>query len=196
MTTATLQTFEPSEPDAPRGRTIGYIDEGTGPALVLIPETGQDVSSLGTLASILVEEDFRVLRLGALDPATDVHALARTVVDVMDAVGLDNAWIGGHGFGGTVARAVPQSDPDHHDRVNGILLLAPEPADIPLAADIPVLVIHGTDDEVTPLSESERLVASAPAIASLKTVEGAGHLFPATHPGEASWFIEDYLDWD
>jgi hypothetical protein len=30
-----------------------------GPALVLIPETGQDIASLGTLASILVEEDFR-----------------------------------------------------------------------------------------------------------------------------------------
>ena len=69
-------------------------------------------------------------------------------------------------------------------------------ADVPLAADIPVLVVHGTADEVTPLSESERLVASAPALASLKTVEGAGHLFPATHPGETSWFIEDYLDWD
>ncbi len=187
MTAATLQTFEPD------GRAISYLDEGTGPALVLIPETGQEIGSLGTLASILVEEDFRVVRLGALDADADVHALARTVVDVMDAVGLDHAWIGGHGFGGTVARTVAA---DHHDRVNGVLLLAPEPADIPLAADIPVLVVHGTADDVTPLAESERLVASAPALASLKTVEGAGHLFPATHPGETSWFIEDYLDWD
>lgn len=186
MTTAP-QTFEPD------GRAISYIDEGAGPALVLITETGQEIGSLGTLASILVEEDFRVVRLAAFDPSDDVHALARTVVDVMDAVGVDHAWIGGHGFGGTVARMVPA---DHHDRVNGVLLMAPEEAEIPLAADIPVLVIHGTDDDVTPLAVSERLVASAPALASLKTVDGAGHLFPATHPGETSWFIEDYLDWD
>lgn len=187
MTTAPLQSFEPD------GRAIAYVDEGVGPAVVLIPETGQDIGSLGTLASILVEEDFRVVRLAPLDPTADAHALARIVIDIMDAIGLDHAWIGGHGFGGTVARTVPA---DHHDRVNGVLLMAPEPADIPLAADIPVLVIHGTDDEITPLSESERLVASAPALASLKQVEGAGHLFPVTHPGETSWFIEDYLDWD
>lgn len=183
----TPQTFEPD------GRAIPFIDEGAGPAVVLIPETGQDIGSLGTLASILVEEDFRVVRVAPLDPASDVPALARTIVDLMDAVGLDHSWIGGHGFGATVARAVPH---DHHDRVNGVLLMAPEPVDTPLVADIPVLVIHGTDDDVTPIGESERLVASAPAIASLKTVEGAGHLFPATHPGETSWFIEDYLDWD
>ena len=187
MTNAPLETFEPN------GRAIAYVDEGAGPAVVLIPETGQDISSLGTLASILVEEDFRVIRLAALDPGADRHELAATVVGIMDAAGVDHAWIGGHGFGGTAARTVPA---DHHDRVNGVLLLAPEPADIPLAADIPVLVIHGTADEVTPLSESERLVASAPALASLKQVEGGGHLFPATHPGETSWFIEDYLDWD
>jgi hypothetical protein len=187
MTAVPAQTFEAD------GLAIDYIDEGTGPAIVLIPEAGEDLTSLGTLASILVEEDFRVVRTAALDPAGDRHALAAAIVGILDAAGIDHAWIGGHGFGGTVARTVPA---DHHDRVNGVLLLAPQEADIALAADIPVLVIHGTADEVTPLSASERLVASAPAIASLKTVEGAGHLFPATHPGETSWFIEDYLDWD
>lgn len=187
MTIAQPETFEPD------GRAIPYIDEGAGPAVVLIAEAGQEIGSLGTLASILVEEDFRVVRLGAFDSSADAHVHARAVVDLMDAVRLDHAWIGGHGSGGTIARTVPA---DHHDRVNGVLLLAPEPADIPLPTDIPVLVIHGSADEVTPLGESERLVASAPATASLKTVEGAGHLFPATHPGETSWFIEDYLDWD
>ena len=187
MTTATISTFEPD------GRAIAYIDEGAGPALVLIPETGQDIASLGTLASILVEEDFRVLRLAPLDVTADVSGLAQAVVDIMDAVGLEHSWIGGHGFGGTVARAVALG---HHDRVNGVLLMAPEDVDGDLVDDIPLLVIHGTDDDVTPLAVSERLVASAPAIVSLKQVEGAGHLFPVTHPGETSWFIEDYLDWD
>ncbi len=187
MTTATISTFEPD------GRAIAYIDEGAGPALVLIPETGQDIASLGTLASILIEEDFRVLRLAPLDVTADMSGLAQAVVDIMDAVGLEHSWIGGHGFGGTVARAVALG---HHDRVNGVLLMAPEDVDGDLVDDIPVLVIHGTDDDVTPLAVSERLVASAPAIVSLKQVEGAGHLFPVTHPGETSWFIEDYLDWD
>lgn len=187
MTTAPTQTFEPD------GLAVDYIDEGTGPAVVLIAETGQSIDTLGTLASILVEEDFRVVRLAPLDEAADLHALARTVIGIMDAAGLDHAWVGGHGFGGTVARAVPA---DHHDRVNGVLLLAPAPADIPLAEDIPVLIIHGTDDEPAAIAESARLLASAPTIASVRQVEGAGHLFPLTHPGETSWFIEDYLDWD
>ena len=134
-----------------------------------------------------------MLRLAPLDVTADVSGLAQAVVDIMDAVGLEHSWIGGHGFGGTVARAVALG---HHDRVNGVLLMAPEDVDGDLVDDIPVLVIHGTDDDVTPLAVSERLVASAPAIVSLKQVEGAGHLFPVTHPGETSWFIEDYLDWD
>lgn len=187
MTTATVQTFEPD------GRAISYIDEGTGPAIVLIPDLEHGIAALGTLASILVEEDFRVLRVAALDPSADAHELARSVVDVMDAVGIADAWIGGHGEGSTVARAMPT---DFHDRVNGSLLLAPAPADIPLAQDIPVLIIHGTDDDADAIAESARLLASAPTIASVREVEGAGHLFPATHPGETSWFIEDYLDWD
>ena len=84
MTTAPLQTFEPD------GRAIAYIDEGTGPAVILIPETGQDIASLGTLASILIEEDFRVLRLAPLDVTADMSGLAQAVVDIMDAVGLEH----------------------------------------------------------------------------------------------------------
>ncbi|GAA3032974.1 alpha/beta fold hydrolase [Microbacterium dextranolyticum] len=187
MTTASLPTF------AHDGRDLPYVDEGTGPAVVLIPETGQPTGSLGTLASILVEEDFRVVRLVSLETGEDARALASSVMALLSELGIDHAWIGGHGAGGTVARAASL---DHHDHVNGVLLLAPAPSDLPIAADIPVLVIHGTDDDETPIAESEALVASAPALASLKRVEGAGHLFPLTHPGETSWFIEDYLDWD
>lgn len=187
MTTAPLETFEHD------GRAISYIDEGTGPAVVLIPESDEGVESLGTLASILVEEDFRVVRTSGFDPSTGTGTSATGLVALLDAVGIDHAWIGGHGTGGTVARATSL---DHHDRVDGVLLLAPEPSDLPFAADIPVLIIHGTDDAVTPIEESERLQAAAPALASLKRVDGAGHAFPTTHPGETSWFIEDYLDWD
>ncbi|WP_292831855.1 alpha/beta fold hydrolase [Microbacterium sp.] len=216
----------------PDGRAVGYVDEGSGPAIVLLPAAGLDFAYLGTLASILVEEDFRVVRIGTRSsgPAT-MHDLARDVVDVMDAIGMQDAWIGGHAFGGAVARTVAL---DHHDRVNGILLLGvevgadadrgdvlaavfggdyvpdavlearhhaaltvtPRPDWATIAPDTPTLVIQGASDTITPPSNGSALQASAPALVSVKEVDHAGHLFVVTHPGETSWFIEDYLDWD
>lgn len=220
------QTFEPD------GRAVAYIDEGSGPAVVLLPAAGLDFAYLGTLASILVEEDFRVVRIGsrAAGPAT-MHDLAQDVVDVLTALGIDDAWIGGHAFGGAVARTVAL---DHHDHVNGILLLGveagtsadrreaftavfgegfapdaaleamqttalsstPTPEWATIAPDTPTLVIQGGSDDITPPDNGLALQASAPALVSVTSVDDAGHLFVLTHPGETSWFIEDYLDWD
>lgn len=59
-----------------------------------------------------------------------------------------------------------------------------------------MLVIQGGGDRVNPADAGEALRASAPGLVSVKAVETAGHFFPLTHPGETSWFIEDYLDWD
>ncbi|MCT9001369.1 alpha/beta fold hydrolase [Microbacterium memoriense] len=220
------QTFEPD------GRAVAYIDEGSGPAVVLLPAAGLDFAYLGTLASILVEEDFRVVRIGSRSAGTaTMHDLAHDVVDVLTELGIGDAWIGGHAFGGAVARTVAL---DHHDRVNGILLLGveagttvdrsaaltavfgedyapdaaleerqvaallstPTPEWATIAPDTPTLVIQGSADEITPADNGFALQASAPALVSVKSVEGAGHLFVLTHPGETSWFIEDYLDWD
>jgi pimeloyl-ACP methyl ester carboxylesterase len=120
----------------PEGRAIPFVDEGNGPAVVLLPAEGLGVSYLGMLASTLVEEDFRVLRIGSRRTSGDAasltfHDLAQDVVDVMDAVGLTDAWLGGHAFGGAVARTVSL---DHHDHVNGVLLLGVSDA-TPAAAD-------------------------------------------------------------
>lgn len=245
------------------GRAIPFIDEGVGPALVLLPAAGLDFTYLGTLASILVEEDFRVLRVGVrrADGATlTMHDLASDVVDVMTHVGLDEAWIGGHAFGGALARTVAL---DHTDRVSGVLVLGvegaptgsataasawetvlsdvgddeilaalphvigaaadapaiwnilgrsrdlevlaaqraalaatPEAEWAPIASGIPALIIQGSDDAITTPENGERLRASAPELATVVVVPGAAHLFAATHPGETSWIIEDYLDWD
>lgn len=117
MSITERQIFEPD------GRAIPYVDEGTGPALLLLPARGLDITYLGTLASVLVEEDFRVVQVGARRPGADaltMHDLAQDVVDVMDHLGVEHAWIGGHAFGGAVARTVAL---DHHDRANGVLLL-------------------------------------------------------------------------
>ena len=248
------RTFEPD------GRAIPYLDEGAGPALVLLPGMGLDPTYLGTLASVLVEEDFRVVQVGSRRPSGDpvsLSDLARDVVDVMDHVGLEDAWIGGHAFGGEVARTVAAEHPDH---TNGVLLLGvaggggatPEAADAwsailtgatgingeaavrelagpnadvqragnflersrdaevvahqraaadgvvegSLAPHVPVLVIQGAEDRFTPPSAGEQLRASAPHLVTVVTLDGMGHLFPLTHPGETAAVIEDYLDWD
>ncbi|SKA99440.1 Alpha/beta hydrolase family protein [Agreia bicolorata] len=176
------------EPDA---RAISYAVEGNGPTVVLVADTDLPIDYLGTLAHILVEEDFRVLRIAA--GSASAHDLARSVVDIMDAVGIRDAWLGGHGFGGSVARAVAL---DFHDRVNGVLLLGVEAGDLTLAEGLPVLVIQGSDDDVTPPANGEALQAAAPDRVSVVSIDGGGHMFPSENVGATSWAIEDYLDWD
>ncbi|UUT35554.1 alpha/beta fold hydrolase [Microbacterium elymi] len=181
---------------------------------------------------MLTEADHRVVRIGSRRPtsesgAVSMHDLAQDVIDVMDHLGLDHAWVGGHAFGGSVARTVAL---DHTDRVNGVLLLGVETGDA-AAADaseglhhardaeveplqraaqaatppaewtslppgVPVLVIQGSDDRITPAANGQALLDSAPDRVSVVGVEGGGHLFPDTHAGPTAWAIEDYLDWD
>lgn len=185
-----VQTFDATD------RAIPYIDEGTGPAVVLLPGSGMDVHYLGMLAASLVAEDFRVVRIGWPESGADASAAAdhaADVVAVMDALDLDHAWVGGHAFGGSVARTVSH---DHHDRVNGVLLLGVDDPEAPLADGIPVLVIQGEVDDVTPTANGDALKEAAPGLVSVVVVDGAGHLFAETHVGATSWAIEDYLDWD
>lgn len=112
----------------PDGRAVPFVDQGEGPALVLLPGRGLELAYLGILANMLADEGFHVLRVGTRRPAdaqdaVTMHDLAQDVVDVMDHVGLRHAWVGGHAFGGAVARTVAL---DHIDRVDGVLLLGVE----------------------------------------------------------------------
>ncbi|WP_405375484.1 MULTISPECIES: alpha/beta fold hydrolase [unclassified Microbacterium] len=128
MTEIQRQTFEAD------GRSIPFIDEGDGPAIALVPAQGLDIAYLGALASILEEEGFRIVRIGSRRPgaaAPTMHDLAQDVVDVLDHVGVASAWIGGHAFGGAIARTVAL---DHPTRASGVLLLGVE-AIRPLADD-------------------------------------------------------------
>ena len=131
----------------------------------------------------------------AADRVVSMHDLAQDVVDVMEHLGLDDAWVGGHAFGGSVARVVVARPPG---RVNGVLLLGVEGAvstdelesdvsEIPAQArdaevesmqraaleatpelewrsraGVPVLVVQGTEDQITPPANGEELQASAP----------------------------------
>lgn len=185
------QIFEPD------GRAIPFVDEGDGPVkLVLIQERGLAADVLGVVGHYLAEEaGFHVLRIGHRADAGDISLDERVedAVAVIDHVGLDDAWIGGHGFGGTVARSFALA---HPDRVNGLALLGVEEADTPLAPVIPVLIIQGDQDADTPQANGERLQATAPERASIKTIDGGDHLFPMSHPIETAVVLEEYLDWD
>ncbi|MCK9914991.1 MULTISPECIES: alpha/beta fold hydrolase [Microbacterium] len=187
---AATQTFDPD------ARAIPFAEEGVGPAVVLIAARGLTIDYLSPLSHSLATEDFRVVRIGARHDADAAAPTdrAQDVVDLLDHLAIDHAWIGGHRDGGTVARFVAL---DHHDRVNGVLLLGVEDGDLPAPADgVPVLVIQGTADTITPVANGEALRAQAPGLVSVVPVEGGGDLFPTTHVGATSWAIEDYLDWD
>ena len=180
----------------PEGRAIPYVDEGEGPVkLVLIQERGLAADVLGVISHYLAEEaGFHVLRIGhrANDGDISLDDRVADAMAVIDHVGLQDTWIGGHGFGGTIARAATAA---HVDRANGLLLLGVEEIDIPLAPAIPVLIVQGTDDTVTPAAQAEALQATAPERASIKTIDG-DHLFPMHHPIDTAVIIEEYLDWD
>lgn len=173
------------------GRTVAYNEEGEGPvSLVLVSGRDLDRDGLAVIQHYLAEEaGFRVVRIGGV-PASGGTG---DVIAVLDRLGLGSSWVGGHGSGGTVARAVAV---EHADRVNGLLLLGVEESDAPLAPAIPVLIIQGADDDITPPANGFALQSLAPERSSVKTLDGADHYFPATHPIDAATIIEEYLDWD
>ncbi len=187
------QIFEPD------GRAIPFVDEGDGPVkLVLIQ--GRDLAAdvLGVVSHYLAEEaGFHVLRIGhraeAKREEVSLDDRVEDALAVIEHVGLGDTWVGGHGFGGTVARVFALA---HADRVNGLALLAVEESDIPLAPVMPVLIIQGTKDIDAPFANGEQLQSTAPERASVKSIDGADHLFPMTHPIETAVVIEEYLDWD
>ncbi|MFB2555997.1 alpha/beta fold hydrolase [Herbiconiux liangxiaofengii] len=188
---ADVQIFEAE------GRSIPFTDEGAGPAVVIVTEQGESVDYLAPLAHSLVEEDFRIVLVGHRTDGSALSVLdaAQDVEDLLDHLELPAAWVGGHGFGGSVARHIAHR---RHDHVDGVLLFGVEAGDdLPAPADgIPVLVVQGDADDVTPPANGEALRLAAPGLVSVVPIEGGGHRFPATHVGATSWAIEDYLDWD
>ena len=184
-------TFEPE------GRAVPFVDEGEGPVtLALVTNRDLEADGLGVISHYLAEEaGFRVVRIGARSAADEVSTQERAsdAVAVLDHLDIADTWIGGHGHGSTIARVFAV---EHADRVNGLLMLGVEAEQIPLAAGIPVLMIQAEHDEVTPAANAEALRATAPERASVTTIAGADHFFPATHPIETAVVIEEYLDWD
>jgi pimeloyl-ACP methyl ester carboxylesterase len=186
-------TFEPHD------RAIPYAVEGDGPvSLVLLAASDLESDGLGVVAHYLAEEaGFQITRIGSRRGADAAEpSITDRVADaaaVADHLGITDTWVGGHGFGGTVAR---QFAATHHDRVNGLLLLGVEEAAISLAPLIPVLIIQGANDTANPPANGATLQSTAPERASVTTIDGADHQFAVTHPIETAVVIEEYLDWD
>ena len=176
-----------------------YAVEGEGPvSLVLLSAAELDGDGLGVVAHYLAEEaGFQVTRIGTRSRAdAKKPTIADRVSDaaaVMDHLGITHTWIGGHGFGGTIAR---HFSAEHPDRVNGLLLLGVEEESIPLPPVMPVLIVQGADDDITPPANGEGLRSTAAERASVSTIDGADHRFPVTHPVETALINEEYLDWD
>ena len=48
---------------------------------------------------------------------------------------------------------------------------------------VPLLLVHGTQDDAVPVDDARRLARhAAPGTASLALIQGAGHTFGAAHP--------------
>lgn len=58
--------------------------------------------------------------------------------------------------------------------------------------DIPVLILHGADDQIIPLSESQAMAASIPN-ARLEIIPEAGHLIPLEQPELTNASIRKFL---
>ncbi|MET3768903.1 pimeloyl-ACP methyl ester carboxylesterase [Marisediminicola sp. UYEF4] len=183
----------------PDGRAVPYVEEGSGPvALVLISGLLLDSDGLGAVSHYLANEaGFHVVRIGPRDGSNTAEApldeRAEEALAVIDHLGLPHTWIGGYGFGGTVARVFAAQ---YSERVNGLVLLRVEEQQIELPPAIPVLIIQAAEDELTPPSNGEQLRTAASERTSITTIGGANHLFPMSHPIETAMVIEEYLDWD
>lgn len=64
-----------------------------------------------------------------------------------------------------------EDDPDTHDPERAIA-----------AADVPVLILHGTADTTVPVRAANRLRRAAPQWSTLHLIEGASHTFNAPNP--------------
>ncbi|MBK4347298.1 alpha/beta fold hydrolase [Lacisediminihabitans changchengi] len=178
------------------GAAVPYVEEGSGPiSLVFISGRPLDSDGLSAVSHYLASEaGFHVTRIGPRNEATvSAHERADDALAVIDHLGLRHTWVGGYGSGGTVARVFVAA---HPERANGLVLLGVEDEQIPLAPVMPVVIVQGADDVVTPTANGEALRATAPERATITTINGATHQFPMSHPIETAVVIEEYLDWD
>jgi pimeloyl-ACP methyl ester carboxylesterase len=117
---------------------IDVIDEGSGPALVLLPSAARDSEDFDNVAAAFARAGLRILRpqprgmgqsSGPLDGLT-LHDYAADVAAVIEDTGHTPAVVLGHAFGQWVARTLASDRPD---LVRGVVLAAAAAKSIPPA---------------------------------------------------------------
>jgi pimeloyl-ACP methyl ester carboxylesterase len=117
--------------DTPRAR-LSIMDAGTGPAILAMHGLGGTKGSfLHTMSALADRDRFRVIAVDLpgfgdsdkpLRAAYDARYFAETAIDLLDALGLEQAHLIGNSLGGRVALEMALRYPD---RVGRLVLLTP-----------------------------------------------------------------------
>jgi pimeloyl-ACP methyl ester carboxylesterase len=114
-----------------KGRTVSVLTMGEGPDVLLLHGLGGTKSSFFETAGALARGGYRVHALdfpgfgASSKPLTAPYTaswFATTVLETMDAMGIDGAFLVGNSMGGRVAIEVALRTPE---RVDGVALLCP-----------------------------------------------------------------------
>src|SRR5512139_1798346 len=132
-----------------------------------VPTTGLTVmghSAGGHLALWLANQSHQIERVVGLAPVGDLRAAARERL----GDGATQALLGGE----------PEEVPERYDEADPAVRLRHRPR-------CEVRIVHGSHDDVVPLSNSQGLVAANPFV-DLRVLEGADH-FAVVDPTSSAW---------
>ena len=121
------------------GDVIHYLDEGAGPAIVMIHGLGSQLRNFTYALLPAMGRDHRIILLDrpgsgysrrARNASARLPAQARSIAGLITALGLERPLVVGHSLGGAIALALAL---DHPDKVGGLALIAPltHPQDAP-----------------------------------------------------------------
>lgn len=128
---------------------------------------------------------------GLSELPADISAVIDALVDDSDGVADDLAQqidverigVAGHSIGASGALAAASHDCCRDDRIDAVAAFGINP-DFGFEGGefryfgTPLLLLHGTDDQIAPLTGSQRVLDSASAPAHLLTLDGADHFEP------------------
>jgi pimeloyl-ACP methyl ester carboxylesterase len=160
------------------GARIHYLDEGTGPTLLLIHGLAGQMHNFTHSLLGKLQQDFRVVILDRpgsgystrpSEAMAPISAQARTISRFCQALGLERPLVVGHSLGGAIALALALN---HPEQVAGLALLAPvthQPDHVPppfdgIAIGSPLLRRLIAWTLATPLSISNRELALTNAV--------------------------------
>jgi hypothetical protein len=165
-----LAKYHPVEGSVGRSRAVVWVGGARGgldgPAAGLYPAACAELQRAGVAG----------LRIHYREP----NDLAPCILDTMLAVaflraeGMEGIGLVGHSFGGAVVISAGAFSPE----VTAVVPISTQTYGTDLAPEVsprPMLIVHGTADEILPAVCSERVYAAAREPKELKLFRGAGH---------------------